>query len=78
MTNYREGKSGVNVKRLAQNIADQYSFEPEMAAIVELMANACDAKASAIQIEFDKNGRILEVNRKRLSGKWIMPGVEVE
>ena len=40
MKEYYEGKSGVNVKRLVQNIADQYPFEPQIAAIVELVANA--------------------------------------
>jgi hypothetical protein len=56
-----EGKSGVNVKRLVQNIADQYPFEPQIAAIVELVANALDAKASQIQIKFDKDTGVLEV-----------------
>ena len=56
-----EGKSGVNVKRLVQNIAEQYPFEPQIAAIIELVANALDAKASQIQISFDKNRQILEV-----------------
>jgi len=61
MSNYREGKSGVNVKRLVQNIADQYSFEPQIAAIVELVANALDAKASQIHVKFNKNDGTLEV-----------------
>lgn len=61
MSNSHEGKSGVNVKRLVQNIADQYPFEPQIAAIVELVANALDAKASEIQIRFNKNDGILEV-----------------
>lgn len=61
MSSYREGKSGVNVKRLVQNIADQYPFEPQFAAILELVANALDAKASEIQINFNKNLGILAV-----------------
>jgi len=61
MSNYYEGKSGVNVKRLVKNIADQYSFEPQIAAIVELVANALDAKASQIQIKFNENEGTLEV-----------------
>ncbi|MGC8903493.1 MAG: ATP-binding protein [Fervidobacterium sp.] len=61
MSAFLEGKSGVNVKRLVQNIADQYPFEPQIAAIVELVANALDAKASQIQIKFDKDTGVLEV-----------------
>jgi hypothetical protein len=54
MSDFYEGKSGVNVKRLVQNIADQYPFEPQVSALVELIANALDAKASEIQINLDK------------------------
>jgi len=62
MSNYYEGKSGVNVKRLVQNIADQYPFEPQIAALIELVANALDAKASQIQIKINKDeGTLLEV-----------------
>ena len=60
--NYYEGKSSVNAKRLVQNIAAQYPFEPERAAILELIANSLDAKASLINIMFDKNRGILEVS----------------
>jgi len=61
MSNYREGKSGVNVKRLVKNIADQYPFKPQIAAIIELVANGLDAQASQIEIRFNKNEGILEV-----------------
>lgn len=61
MIDYHEGKSGVNVKRLVQNIADQYPFEPQIAAIVELVANALDAKASEIQIKLNKDAGTLEM-----------------
>ncbi len=61
MSDYYEGKSGVNVKRLVQNIADQYPFEPQISAIIELVANALDAKASQIQIKFNENEEILIV-----------------
>jgi len=61
MSNCLEGKSGVNVKRLVKNIADQYPFEPQIAAIVELVANSLDAKASQIQIMFNKNESTLQV-----------------
>ncbi len=44
-------KSGVNIRRLAQNIADQYPFEPEVATLIELVANALDAKARVIDIQ---------------------------
>lgn len=61
MSDYREGKSGVNVNRLVHNIADQYPFEPQIAAIVELVANALDAKASEIQIKLNKVAGTLEM-----------------
>ena len=61
MSNYYEGKSGVNVKRLVQNIADQYPFKPQIAAIIELVANSLDAEASLIKIILNKENGILEV-----------------
>ena len=61
MSNYYEGKSGVNVKRLVQNIADQYPFKPQIAAIIELVANSLDAKAPLIEIILNKEDGILEV-----------------
>jgi len=56
-----EGKTGVNVKQLVRNIADQYPFEPQQAALVELIANSLDAKATVIEINFDNDKGILEV-----------------
>jgi len=44
-------KSGVNIRRLAQNIADQYPFEPQIATLVELVANALDARARVIDVQ---------------------------
>jgi len=62
MREYLQGESGVsNVKRLVQNITDQYPFEPQIAAIVELIANSLDAKASGIKIKIDQREGILEV-----------------
>jgi hypothetical protein len=61
MSNYYEGKSSVNVKRLVQNIADQYPFEPRIAAIIELVANSLDAKASLIEIIYNKRDCVLEI-----------------
>ena len=61
MSNYFEGKSGVNVKRLVQNIADQYSFKPQIAAIIELIANCLDARATLIEIKLNKDEGILSV-----------------
>ncbi|HPP29416.1 MAG TPA: ATP-binding protein [bacterium] len=61
MEEYREGKSGVNVKRLVKNIADQYPFEPQKAAIIELIANSLDARASLIEIVLDKEEGILSL-----------------
>ena len=60
MTTY-EGKSGVNVKRLVQNIADQYPFEPQKASLIELIANSLDAKAAVIEINSSEGKGILEV-----------------
>jgi hypothetical protein len=50
-----ESKSGVNVRRLVRNIADQYDFAPQMAALLELVANALDAKSTLINIHYDAN-----------------------
>jgi len=61
MSKYDEGKSGVNVKRLVQNIAEQYHFKPQIAAIIELVANSLDAKASQIEIILNKEDGIIEV-----------------
>jgi len=52
---YEEGKSEVeDVKHFVNIIADQYPFEPEVATIVELVANSLDAKASEIKIDLSK------------------------
>lgn len=46
-------KSGVNVRRLVQNIQDQYDFAPQIATLLELVANALDAHATKINIQYD-------------------------
>jgi hypothetical protein len=56
-----KGKSGVNVKRLVRNIADQYPFEAQEAALIELIANSLDAKATVIDINLNKNKGTLVV-----------------
>jgi hypothetical protein len=61
MSNYFESKSGVNVKRLVQNIADQYPFKPHIAAVIELVANSLDAWSSLIEITLNKGNGILEI-----------------
>jgi len=61
MNSYIDGKSGVNVRRLVQNIADQYSFSVQTAAIIELIANCLDANATLIEIAFSRNEGILSV-----------------
>ncbi|MGB8647383.1 MAG: ATP-binding protein [Anaerolineae bacterium] len=48
-----ESKSGVNVRRLVRNISDQYDFAPQIAALLELVANALDAKATLVNIRYD-------------------------
>ena len=60
MTIYK-GKTGVNVKRLVRNIADQYSFESQQTTLAELIANSLNAKATMIKINFDNDEGILEV-----------------
>jgi Histidine kinase-, DNA gyrase B-, and HSP90-like ATPase len=48
-----ESKSGVNVRRLVQNIQDQYDFAAQIAALLELVANALDAHAARIELRYD-------------------------
>lgn len=53
-------KSGVNVRRLVQNIQDQYDFAPQIATLLELVANALDAHASKINIRYDgEHGQVI-------------------
>lgn len=53
-------KSGVNVRRLVQNIQDQYDFAPQIATLLELVANALDAHATKINIQYDsEHGRVI-------------------
>lgn len=57
-----EGKSEVeDVTHFVHIIADQYPFEPQIAAIVELVANCLDAKASEIKIDFVNPNGILRI-----------------
>ncbi len=50
----RKGKTSANIKTVIRNISDQYPFEPQKAAIIELIANSLDAKASVIEIDIRK------------------------
>ncbi|MCD6451221.1 MAG: ATP-binding protein, partial [Acidobacteria bacterium] len=43
------------------NIMDQYPFGPQKAALIEIVANSLDAKASCIQITLNKDKGTLEV-----------------
>jgi hypothetical protein len=54
------GKSGVNVRRLVKNIADLYPFEPQLAALIELIANSIDAKSENIFINYNSEKGIVE------------------
>lgn len=54
-------KSGVNVRRLVRNIADQYDYAPQIATLLELVANALDAQASRINIQYDPGSRTVVV-----------------
>lgn len=57
----RKGKSGVDVRHAIQLIASQYSFEPQKAALIELVANGLDARATRIEVRWDEQQGVLEV-----------------
>ncbi len=56
-----EHVSTVDFKHLLEDLADDYPFSPHEALLVEMMANALDAKASHIAIRVDPRLRVLEV-----------------
>ena len=57
-----EGKSEVKIGHLIRVvIPKQYDFEPQIASLIELVANSLDANPSFIEINFDREKGLLEV-----------------
>lgn len=54
-------ESSVNFKNLIKDLADIYPYDVNEVILVELIANALDAKASKISIDFDSENSILVV-----------------
>ena len=57
----QEFQSKVNFEKLVQNLADMYHDDTFDVVLTELVANALDAKASEISIDWDSKGYILTV-----------------
>ncbi len=57
----QEFQSRVNFEKLVQNLADMYHDDTFDVVLIELVANALDAKASEISIGWDSKGNILTV-----------------
>lgn len=54
--------SNVNYKNLIEDLADMYPFEIPEVVIIELVANALDARADRIAIDLEPGRRILTVS----------------
>jgi len=54
-------KSSVNFKNLIQDLADMYPFEISEVVLIELIANALDAGATKILINYDPERKVLIV-----------------
>ena len=54
-------ESGVNFRNLIRDLADMYTQEVEEVIVVELVANALDARATRISIEYSPASRVLTV-----------------
>ena len=54
-------ESSVNFENLIRDLADMYPQEVDEVIVVELVANALDAKATKIAIDFDPSANILTV-----------------
>jgi hypothetical protein len=52
-------ESSINFKKLIQDLADMYPFDVSEVVVTELIANALDAKATQININYDANKKIL-------------------
>jgi hypothetical protein len=57
-----EHESTVNFQRLIQDLADMYPFPVEEVIVVEVVANALDAKAATIEIDFDPSENVLIIS----------------
>jgi len=53
--------STVNYKRLIKDLADMYPYPTDEVVLVECIANALDAKASHISVDYDAGRRVLVV-----------------
>ena len=53
--------SRVNARHLLDDLADSYSYEIEAAVLVEIFANALDAKSSAIRITTNSSKKTLSI-----------------
>lgn len=56
-----ERTSTVDFRHLLDDLADDYPFSPHEALLIEMIANALDAKASHISIRSDSRSRLFEV-----------------
>ena len=57
----QENHSRVNFRKLVRDLADMYDDATFDVVLTELVANALDAKASSISIDWDSEGHILVV-----------------
>lgn len=66
-------ESGVNYQNLIRDLAEIYPFDVDEVVLVELVANALDAKPTRISIDFDPHKRILVVtdNGKGMTASYF-------